>query len=76
MKEEIINAIEIYLKEENIFEQTILATDILQKHGKVIVHLLKTGINVPNSTQEVTSIADELNDVCQQITLIKERLEG
>ena len=76
MKEEIINDIEIYLKEENIFEQSILATDILQKHGKFIVHLLKTGINVPNPTQEVTSIVDELDNVCQQITLIKERLEG
>lgn len=76
MKEEIINAIEIYLNEENIFEQSILATDILQKYGPTIVTLLKTGVNAPNKARPVTSIVDELDNVCQQITLIKERLEG
>lgn len=76
MKEQIINDIEMYLEEENIFEQSIIATDILQKHGQVIVDLLKSNVKVPVSTQEVTSIVDELDNVCQQITLIKERLKG
>lgn len=76
MKEQIINDIEMYLEEENIFEQSIIATDILQKHGQVIVDLLKSNVKVPVSTQEVTSIVDELDNVCQQITSIRNRMKG
>lgn len=76
MKEQIINDIEMYLEEENIFEQSIIATDILQKHGQVIIDLLKSNVKVPVSTQEVTSIVDELDNVCQQITSIRNRMKG